>query len=45
MAPLRAIGTHARGEPVQGSGGRHLVVNDPSGNPIELFEAKAAVQP
>ena len=41
MAPLHAIGAHARGEPAQGPGGRHLVVNDPSGNPIELFEAKA----
>jgi PhnB protein len=27
-----------RGEPVEGNGGRQIVVDDPSGNPIELFE-------
>ena len=40
MEPLRAAGAHFRGPPVQGPGGRQLLVDDPSGNPVELFEPK-----
>ena len=37
---LRAVGTPFRSEPVEGPGGRQVLVLDPSGNPIELFEAR-----
>jgi catechol 2,3-dioxygenase-like lactoylglutathione lyase family enzyme len=35
---LEAAGCHLRSEIIQGNGGRQVVVDDPSGNPIELFE-------
>jgi catechol 2,3-dioxygenase-like lactoylglutathione lyase family enzyme len=35
---LRDAGTHFRNEIVEGVGGRQVLVEDPSGNPIELFE-------
>ena len=35
---LRASGAHFRGEIVTGFGGRQIIVEDPSGNPVELFE-------
>ena len=35
---LRTIGVKFRGELVEGRGGRQIVVEDPSGNPIELFQ-------
>lgn len=40
MSALRQAGAQFRSEPVQGPGGKQVLVNDPSGNPIELFEAK-----
>jgi catechol 2,3-dioxygenase-like lactoylglutathione lyase family enzyme len=40
MSPLRELGVHFRSPPVQGPGGRQVLADDPSGNPIELFEAK-----
>lgn len=36
---LRTQGVTLRNEIVQGNGGRQILVEDPSGNPIELFEA------
>jgi catechol 2,3-dioxygenase-like lactoylglutathione lyase family enzyme len=42
MASLRSAGARFRSEPVEGPGGRQVLVEDPSGNPIELFEAKRA---
>ncbi|MFZ0015301.1 MAG: VOC family protein [Acidimicrobiia bacterium] len=36
---LRAGGVAFRGEVVEGQGGRQILVEDPSGNPIEIFEA------
>jgi catechol 2,3-dioxygenase-like lactoylglutathione lyase family enzyme len=42
MSALRETGAQFRSEPVQGPGGQQVLVNDPSGNPIELFEAKGA---
>ncbi|CAG0971705.1 lactoylglutathione lyase [Burkholderiales bacterium] len=36
---LRAAGARLRNEPVDGPGGRQVLVEDPSGNPVELFEA------
>jgi catechol 2,3-dioxygenase-like lactoylglutathione lyase family enzyme len=37
---LRAAGGSFRGEIIEGVGGRQILVEDPSGNPIELFEPK-----
>jgi catechol 2,3-dioxygenase-like lactoylglutathione lyase family enzyme len=37
VARLEAMGMHVRGDPVVGLGGRHVVVDDPAGNPVELF--------
>jgi len=39
MSALGNAGARFRSEPVQGPGGRQVLVEDPSGNPIELFEA------
>jgi len=35
---LRKAGAHFRNEIVTGVGGKQILVEDPSGNPIELFE-------
>jgi catechol 2,3-dioxygenase-like lactoylglutathione lyase family enzyme len=35
---LRAAGAHFRNDIVTGVGGRQILLDDPSGNPIELFE-------
>ena len=35
---LRQAGAHFRNNIVSGVGGRQIIVEDPSGNPIELFE-------
>jgi catechol 2,3-dioxygenase-like lactoylglutathione lyase family enzyme len=35
---LRAAGAHLRNEIVTGPGGQQILVEDPSGNPIELFQ-------
>ena len=35
---LRQAGVHLRNDIVQGQGGKQVLVEDPSGNPIELFE-------
>jgi catechol 2,3-dioxygenase-like lactoylglutathione lyase family enzyme len=37
VARLRAAGVSFRNEIVTGPGGRQIVLDDPSGNPIELF--------
>ena len=42
---LRRAGVHLRSEVITGFGGRQVVVDDPSGNPIELFEPKEAAAP
>ena len=39
MAKLRSAGARFRGDVVTGPGGRQALVDDPFGNPIELFEA------
>jgi catechol 2,3-dioxygenase-like lactoylglutathione lyase family enzyme len=39
---LMRSGAQFRSEVVSGPGGRQILVNDPSGNPIELFEAGAS---
>ena len=38
VAALRAGGATFRNEIVTGPGGRQILVDDPDGNPIELFE-------
>jgi catechol 2,3-dioxygenase-like lactoylglutathione lyase family enzyme len=35
---LREAGAHFRNEIITGIGGKQILVEDPSGNPIELFE-------
>jgi catechol 2,3-dioxygenase-like lactoylglutathione lyase family enzyme len=35
---LRRVGAHFRNEIVTGVGGKQIILDDPSGNPIELFE-------
>ena len=37
---LRAAGAHFRNDIVEGVGGRQILVDDPSGNPVELFQPK-----
>ena len=36
---LKGMGAHFRGEIVIGIGGNQILLDDPSGNPIELFQA------
>lgn len=40
VAELAANGVSFRNEIVDGVGGRQILVDDPSGNPVELFEPK-----
>ena len=42
---LRAAGCGFRSEIVTGNGGRQILVDDPSGNPIELFEPFSPDEP
>jgi catechol 2,3-dioxygenase-like lactoylglutathione lyase family enzyme len=35
---LRAANVRFRNEPITGPGGRQVLVEDPSGNPIEIFQ-------
>ncbi len=35
---LRAAGLHFRSDIISGPGGQQIVLDDPSGNPIELFQ-------
>ena len=39
VAKLAQSGAHFRSEIVSGPGGKQVLINDPSGNPIELFES------
>ncbi len=38
VAELRSHGARFRNEIVTGVGGKQIVVEDPAGNPVELFE-------
>ena len=40
VAELRKEGVHFRNEIVNGIGGRQILIEDPSGNPVELFEPR-----
>jgi catechol 2,3-dioxygenase-like lactoylglutathione lyase family enzyme len=39
MSSLQSTGAKFRSDPIQGPGGQQVLAEDPSGNPIELFEA------
>jgi catechol 2,3-dioxygenase-like lactoylglutathione lyase family enzyme len=40
VAALRAAGGRFRNEIISGPGGRQVLIEDPAGNPIELFQAR-----
>ena len=42
VAELRSAGVHFRNEIVTGVGGNQILLDDPSGNPVELFEPTRA---
>jgi catechol 2,3-dioxygenase-like lactoylglutathione lyase family enzyme len=42
VAELRTNGAHFRNDIVTGVGGKQILVDDPSGNPVELFEPTRA---
>ncbi len=42
VAALRETGENLRGETVVGRGGSQVLIEDPSGNPIELFQPASA---
>lgn len=42
VAALREHGAHFRNEIVTGVGGKQILVEDPAGNPVELFEPTIA---
>jgi catechol 2,3-dioxygenase-like lactoylglutathione lyase family enzyme len=41
VAALRAAGAEFRGEIVAGRGGSQILLDDPAGNPVELFQPAA----
>jgi catechol 2,3-dioxygenase-like lactoylglutathione lyase family enzyme len=41
VARLRAAGVSSRNDVVTGPGGKQILIDDPSGNPIELFQPAA----
>lgn len=42
VASLRDAGVHFRNDVVAGVGGKQILLDDPSGNPVELFEPTLA---
>lgn len=42
LALLETKGARFRSAPVEGPGGRQVLAEDPSGNPVELFEARGS---
>ena len=42
VARLKTAGARFRNEILQGRGGRQILVEDPSGNPVELFQPTVA---
>ena len=42
VGALEAKGARIRSKPMKGPGGKQALVEDPSGNPLELFEARHA---
>jgi catechol 2,3-dioxygenase-like lactoylglutathione lyase family enzyme len=39
VARLRGAGVHFRNDIVTGTGGKQILLEDPSGNPVELFQS------
>ena len=42
IAALKSAGCRFRGDVIQGTGGKQILLEDPSGNLVELFEANTA---
>ena len=42
VARLRAAGVRCRNDVLSGPGGKQILLEDPSGNPIELFQPSAS---
>ncbi len=42
LTRLKTMDLRSRSKPIMGPGGRQVLVEDPSGNPVELFEPRAA---
>jgi catechol 2,3-dioxygenase-like lactoylglutathione lyase family enzyme len=38
VGSLRAAGVHFRSDVIEGVGGKQILIDDPSGNPVELFQ-------
>ena len=38
---LRLTGARFRSDPISGPGGQQVLIEDPSGNPVELFQPRA----
>ena len=45
VTSLRSAGVRFRNEIVTGVGGRQIIAEDPSGNPVELFEPAGTEHP
>jgi predicted enzyme related to lactoylglutathione lyase len=45
VARLRAAGARFRNDIVEGPGGKQILLQDPSGNVVELFQPAAAFNP
>jgi catechol 2,3-dioxygenase-like lactoylglutathione lyase family enzyme len=45
VARLRAAGLQFRNDIIRGPGGQQILLDDPSGNPIELFQPRGANAP
>lgn len=41
VARLEGLGLTLRAKPIEGPGGRQALVEDPSGNPVEIFQPRA----
>jgi catechol 2,3-dioxygenase-like lactoylglutathione lyase family enzyme len=44
VAKLEALGFNFRAKPIKGPGGQQALVEDPSGNPVEIFQPRADTQ-
>jgi len=42
VSKLKAAGCRFRSEIIQGTGGKQILLEDPSGNPVELFQPNTA---
>ena len=40
VAKLEQLGVKFRGKPIKGPGGQQALIEDPSGNPIEIFQPR-----